>query len=149
MNCQYCNTPLPDGTMRCPGCGSPVAPVPPQGQVPGQVPPQGQYAPPPQYGQVPGQVPPQGQYAPPPQGQVKAKKRIVYQLLALLFGQLGIHNFYAGRIVIAVIQLVITIVGNIIAIAVWDKSGGVGPVLIWALIEIFVVKKDGRGIPMK
>ena len=149
MNCQYCNTPLPDGTMRCPGCGSPVTPVPPQGQVPGQVPPQGQYAPPPQgqyapppqYGQAPGQVP--------PQGQVKAKKRIVYQLLALFFGQLGIHNFYAGRIAIAVIQLVITIVGNIIAIAVLDASGGVGPVLIWALIEIFAVKKDGRGIPMK
>lgn len=84
-----------------------------------------------------------------PTGDVKAKKRIVYQLLAFFFGQLGIHNFYAGRILIAVIQLVITIIGNIIAICVFDKSGGIGPVFIWALIEIFAVKKDGRGIPMK
>jgi len=84
-----------------------------------------------------------------PTGEAKPKKRIVYQLLALFLGQLGIHNFYAGRISIAVIQLVITIVGNVIAICVLDKSGGIGPVIIWALIEIFAVKKDGRGIPME
>ena len=129
MNCPYCNAPLPDGAVKCPGCGSPAP----------QTPPQGQYAP-----------PPQGQYAPPPAPvNAKPKSRILYQVLALFLGQLGIHNFYAGRTVIACIQLAITIIGNIIAIAVLDASGGVGPVIIWAIIEIFAVKKDGRGIPMK
>ena len=75
------------------------------------------------------------------------KKRWVYQVLALFLGQLGIHNFYAGRIGIAVAQLLITVVGNIIALSV-GATGGVGPVIIWALIEIFAVKKDGKGLPM-
>lgn len=79
----------------------------------------------------------------------KPKSRILYQVLAFFLGQLGIHNFYAGRTTIACIQLAITIIGNIIAIGVLGARGGVGPVIIWALVEIFVVKKDGRGIPMK
>ena len=78
---------------------------------------------------------------------VSTKKRWVYVVLALIFGQLGIHNFYAGRTGIAVAQLIITIVGNIAAISL-GASGGVGPVIIWALIEIFAVKKDGKGLPM-
>ena len=79
--------------------------------------------------------------------EVSTKKRWVYQVLALLLGQLGIHNFYAGRIGIAVAQLLITVVGNIITVSV-GATGGVGPVIIWALIEIFAVKKDGKGLPM-
>ena len=38
-----------------------------------------------------------------------AKQRIVYILLALLLGGLGIHNFYAGHTGRAVAQLLITI----------------------------------------
>ena len=94
-------------------------------------------------------IQPQTQQAQQTPADIKPKSRILYQVLAFFLGQLGIHNFYAGRIGIAVTQLLITVIGNIIVIGVLDKSGGIGPVFIWALIEIFAVKKDGRGIPMK
>ena len=120
MKCIYCNNEIPAGAVNCPTCGAVVQQQAQQAQQAQQMP-----------------------------ADAKPKSRILYQVLALFLGQLGIHNFYAGRTTIACIQLAITIIGNIIAICVLDASGGVGPVIIWALIEIFAVKKDGRGIPMK
>ena len=123
MKCMYCNNEVPAGAVNCPSCGAAVQQQPQQ-----------------PYPHQPGA---------PAGAPVVQKSRILYQVLAFFLGQLGIHNFYAGRITIACIQLAITIIGNIIAIGVLGASGGVGPVIIWALVEIFVVKKDGRGIPMK
>ena len=40
---------------------------------------------------------------------LKRKNRTVYILLALFIGNLGVHNFYAGRNTIAIIQLVINL----------------------------------------
>lgn len=124
MKCNYCNNELPVGAVNCPSCGVAVQ----QQEAPQQ---------------------PAAQQQAPAAAPAAQKSRNLYQILAFFLGQLGIHNFYAGRITIAVIQLLITVISNIIAICVFDKSGGIGPVFIWALIEIFVVKKDGRGIPMK
>ena len=78
------------------------------------------------------------------------KKRLTYQLLALFLGGLGVHNFYAGRKGIAVIQLLITIAATIgISVAQGKLVPGGGPVALWALIEIFAVKKDGKGRLLK
>lgn len=63
------------------------------------------------------------------------KKRIVYVLLALFLGGLGIHNFYAGYVGKGVIQLIMSL--TIVL---------VGIVGIWVLIEIFTVKKDAKGL---
>ena len=65
------------------------------------------------------------------------KERLVYVFLALIFGAFGVHNFYANRLSIAVIQLVlaITMIGILVS---W----------IWAVIDAISVKIDGRGNPM-
>ena len=68
-----------------------------------------------------------------------AKSRVVYILLALFLGGLGIHNFYAGYTTKGVIQLLVTLLLGwlvIPAIGVW----------IWCIIEIITVKKDAKGV---
>ena len=67
------------------------------------------------------------------------KNRLYYQLLALFLGPLGVHNFYAKRNTIAVIQLIVTIL---------TLGAGYPIVWLWSLFEIFLVSKDGRKIPM-
>lgn len=67
----------------------------------------------------------------------KPKSRLVYILLALLFGGMfGIHNFYAKRKKQAMYQLILglTLVGALVAI-------------VWAIIEAFTVTSDGNGVP--
>lgn len=71
---------------------------------------------------------------------IPPKSRIVYILLALFFGGLGVHNFYAGRSGAGVAQLLITL------FLFWL----IFPIVIvgiWVIIEMIVVTRDGRGIP--
>ena len=67
------------------------------------------------------------------------KSRLVYILLALFLGALGIHNFYAGFGGRGAVQLLITLLLG------WC---GIGFIIvgIWVLIEIFVVNTDARGV---
>ena len=67
--------------------------------------------------------------------------RVVYILLAVFLGALGIHNFVAGRYLFGVIQLILGTVG-------W-LAMGLGPLAawLWALVEAFTVKADGNGTP--
>lgn len=68
---------------------------------------------------------------------VTRKSRVAYVLLAIFFGALGIHNFYAGYIKKAVIQCCITVLtcfwGSLI---VW----------IWAIVEACRVEQDEDGV---
>ena len=66
-----------------------------------------------------------------------AKSRLIYILLAIFLGCLGIHNFYAGRIGSAVAQLLITLLCGFLSPITW----------IWAIIDIITVKTDGEGRP--
>ncbi len=69
------------------------------------------------------------------------KTRLIYILLAIFLGQLGIHNFYAGRTKAGVIQLVLTVVfcwTAIVPLAVW----------IWAIIDIIKITEDANGVTM-
>jgi TM2 domain-containing membrane protein YozV len=69
---------------------------------------------------------------------VDKKNRCVYVLLAILLGEIGVHNFYAGYIGRGIAQLLITVFsfGFLFWVA-W----------IWAVVEAIVVKHDGRSIP--
>ena len=68
------------------------------------------------------------------------KSRLVYILLALFLGTLGIHNFYAGRSGVAIFQCMITLLIGWLVVPLLI-------VLVWIIFEILAVNKDGGGIP--
>lgn len=67
------------------------------------------------------------------------KSRGLYILLGLLFGWLGIHNFYAGRNGVGIAQVLILI---------FTLGMGIYILIPWALIEVIAVHKDGKGVLM-
>jgi TM2 domain-containing membrane protein YozV len=75
------------------------------------------------------------------------KSRLVYILLALFLGTLGIHNFYIGRTGPAIAQLVITIV----SIPLMFVCVGFITIFIpwvWAIIDIVTIERDADDVPM-
>lgn len=68
---------------------------------------------------------------------IRRRSRLTYILLGVLLGPFGGHNFYAGYIQRAVVQLLITVLscffGGIIS---W----------IWAIVEVCIVKQDDDGV---
>jgi TM2 domain-containing membrane protein YozV len=80
-------------------------------------------------------------YAPPPPAPINSyeprKSRVVFVLLAVFLGAFGGHNFYAGYVKKAVIQLCITLfscfTGSFVS---W----------IWAIVEACTVNRDDDGI---
>lgn len=117
MNCPYCNSPVPFNVSQCPGCGAPVQqpqsvnqPTMPQAPI----------------GNQPASAP------------VNRRNRVVYIMLGLFLGCLGIHNFYAGRNGRGATQLLITVLVG--WIGGWVVTG------IWALIDISTVTTDGNGV---
>lgn len=71
---------------------------------------------------------------------VSSKSRVAYVLLGLfVFGLFGVHNFYIGRNVAGVVQLVLTVL---------TFATIIGPVLVafWVLIELICVTRDGQGL---
>jgi TM2 domain-containing membrane protein YozV len=74
---------------------------------------------------------------PPPNVYVPRRSRVVYVLLAVFLGAFGGHNFYAGYIKKAVIQLCLTVLtcffGSIIS---W----------IWAIVEACIIDQDYDGV---
>lgn len=67
-----------------------------------------------------------------------AKSRGVYIILALLFGMLGIHNFYAGRFGVGAAQFLSTVILGWFVIGIFVTG-------IWVVVDIFTVKEDGKG----
>ena len=70
------------------------------------------------------------------------KSRGVYIVLGLLFGLLGVHNFYANRRVQGAMQLLITLALGWLIVGL-VVSG------LWALIDVIGVELDGDGEPMR
>ena len=135
MNCAKCNTEIPEGSAACPQCGEPQ---PATGDAQNVQPPPPTTEP---------------QQSPEPQQQ-STKSRTIYILLAFFFGVFGVHNFYAGRIVPGIIQLGITLLSLLIGLLTFILFFGLGGVgvavpLVWALVDMLFVKKDGAGLPMK
>jgi len=76
-----------------------------------------------------------------PVAPVESKSRLVYILLALLVGGLGIHNFYAGRTNAGLCQLLITLfLGWLVIPAI--------AVFVWLIVDICTVTTDGSGMKM-
>lgn len=82
-------------------------------------------------------------YSPPPSPQIvkSAKSRGVYIILALFFGFLGVHNFYAGYLGRGLMQLLTVLILG------WFVVGFV-IVFIWIVIECFTVTHDAAGDKM-
>lgn len=151
--CPDCGHMVSTAAASCPSCGRPFTQPAPQQyaqpavrQAPFQYaqpvpfaqpmqyaqPVQVQYAQPVQYVQ-PLVVAPVFQQAPaaPP------KSRVLYVVLALFLGGLGVHNFYAGYNGRGAAQLVISLVTGF--------AGGFFLVAIWSFVECFVVNTDAHG----
>lgn len=81
------------------------------------------------------------------------KSKMAAGILGIFLGCFGVHNFYLGYTAKAVIQLVCTIVGFLLA------CFGIGAIIvagieIWGLVEGIMIlcgsiKVDGKGIPLK
>ncbi len=154
----------------------PRAPEPPQTEpqpepqaVPNYTAQQEQYTPPqytpPQYtaqpyqgqpyqGQPYGQPASQSNYKPlynvPPVG-YNQKSRLAAGLLALLFGCLGIHNYYLGNNTRATIQLIVSLAGGLLTCGIATVG-----VLIWGFVEgVLLISGspkylyDGNGVILK
>ncbi len=66
--------------------------------------------------------------------------RLIYIVLAIFLGALGIHNFYAGRNKQGLIQLLITVLSfGMLGIISW----------VWAIFDIITVTTDGAGNPLE
>ncbi|WP_084627001.1 TM2 domain-containing protein [Pseudoclavibacter soli] len=97
-----------------------------------------------------GQYPPNGYPQQQPYGGPGAtdqRSRVAAGVLGILLGSLGVHNFYLGKIGIAVAQLLITV----LSLGVLSFVSGV-----WGLIEGILIltgspnyRTDGRGIPLR
>ncbi len=75
------------------------------------------------------------------------KSRLVYILLAVFLGGLGVHNFYAGHVGRAVAQLLTNFCLFLLSII----TLGFGAVLYlgllaWIIVDICTVTKDNKGI---
>jgi TM2 domain-containing membrane protein YozV len=75
------------------------------------------------------------------------KSRLAYILLGLFLGSWGVHNFYAGRTGPAVAQLMIHVI-SIPLICVWVGAFTLWIPIIWSIVDIIVVDRDGNNVPM-
>ena len=88
----------------------------------------------------------------------KAKRRIVFVLLALLLGPLGIHNFYIRNKIYGWFQLL----AFIVVMIMWSFSAKIdsiipaamtmiayGALYYWSLSDAEKVRVDGEGYPLK
>ncbi len=82
--------------------------------------------------------------------QKEAKSKVVAGLLGIFLGAFGIHRFYLGYTVIAVIQLVLSIVLGIFTCGIATAA-----VSIWGLVEGIlilcgsVITTDANGQPLQ
>ena len=78
------------------------------------------------------------------------KRRVAYIAWAIFLGHLGFHDFYAEYYLFGFIHLGLSFLTGV-ASAVTGESCSETMIIsyIWAIIEIFVIKKDEKGIPMK
>lgn len=76
------------------------------------------------------------------------KSRTSYILLGLFFGSLGIHNFYASRTEIGLMQLVITLFSLCFIFLIVPFFFLLG-IWVWVFIDLVSVDRDGYGRRMR
>ena len=129
MNCPYCDNPVPPNVSQCPSCGAQV-----KQEYQQPYPPQYQYPP-----QQPQPLPPQfqQQYQVP----MSDKSRAAYVLLGLFLGAAGIHNFYIGRVVSGIFQVML----SILFVMATQELASVFMTGFWVFFELLFVNKDAQG----
>lgn len=101
---------------------------------------------------------------------VSPKSRLAVSLLALFVGEFGVHRFYAGKIVTAVVMLAVTLLAYVMVIssvigessAVNDDPWWIGiavgillgsAVGIWSIVDTIIALmggfRDSQGKPIK
>ncbi len=73
---------------------------------------------------------------------IRRRSRVNFVLLGVFLGSFGAHNFYAGYMKRAAVQVLLTVFVLFAGGAFW---GGLVSWL-WALVEVFVVKNDDDGV---
>ena len=68
-----------------------------------------------------------------------SKSKVVYIVLALFLGGLGIHNFYAGHNNRGLAQLLVTILTGWLVLPLF----GIG---IWVIVDMCTINKDSDGV---
>jgi len=85
-----------------------------------------------------------------------AKSRTTYILLALFLGGYGVHNFYAGYIASAILQILLSclgICGLLASLTCSDLAKSLAlllpytALLIWIIIDMCCTNEDAKGIP--
>jgi hypothetical protein len=75
------------------------------------------------------------------------KSRAIYIILALLFGEWGFHNFYAGRYPVGLTQVFFWAVTAMVTLEA-EYPWPFLLVLLWPLLDAVFVTKDGNNVPM-
>ena len=79
--------------------------------------------------------------AEPGAGEGHPRHRLVFALLAVFTGFLGLHNFYARQWLTGLLQILLTV-------ATWLMGFGIIASMLWAMVEAVLVRHDGHGIEM-
>jgi TM2 domain-containing membrane protein YozV len=82
------------------------------------------------------------------------KSRAVYIVLGIFLGELGIHNFYAGRntpgfgqLALGLFNLLMFVLGFCVLITWILSFVGFFASFIWVIVELCTVTEDGTGNP--
>ena len=121
MKCEYCDNEIPHGVSRCPSCGASVRVI--------------------EESAISSSLQPTRQaYTESHHSQAgEQKNRVVYVILGIFLGVLGIHNFYAGRTYCGLAQLLTTLLLGWLILPVFG-------IWIWTIVEICTIKCDGDGL---
>ena len=93
-----------------------------------------------------------------PSTNTKAKRRIIFVILAILLGPLGIHNFYirekirggfqlSAFIVIMTLLILSVKIDSLIPLVLWIIA--YGALIYWGFSDAEKVRVDGEGYPLK
>ena len=137
MKCEYCDNPVPSGATRCPSCGAIVPaerdmPICAKTQICTDATTSESIS-------VKSDINSNRSWGD-SYLYVSRKNHVAYVLLAIFLGEIGVHNFYVGRIGRGIAQLLITIIS--FGMLFWVSW-------LWAIIEACSVSTDGRGLPFE
>ena len=78
------------------------------------------------------------------------KSRKAYIAWGVFLGHLGFHDFYAELHLLGFVHLGLCFLSAIASIVTGEKCPGAMIMsYIWAVVELFVIRKDGKGISMR
>ena len=125
MRCEYCDNEVSNGLARCPNCGATIGATSLAASKVSIVAASKLHESPVAVEEA-------------ISGSRDRKSRLVYVLLGIFLGTLGIHNFYVGRSNRAVGQLLTTVLAGWLFLPLIA-------VLIWVLVDVCAITTDGDG----